>query len=59
MFLVVKTHTAQPRENINEKKVDLSNEVVSNKSFGNKSLVGSQSWTELIHEIGGLIQAKY
>jgi len=53
MFLVVKTHTAQPRENIN----DLRNEVVSNKSFGNKS--GSQSWTELIHEIGGLIQAKY
>lgn len=42
-----------------KKKVDLSNEVVSNKSFGNKSLVGSQSWTELIHEIGGLIQAKY
>ena len=35
MFLVVKTHTAQPRENVNEKIVDLSNEVVSNKSFGN------------------------
>ena len=59
MFLLLR-HTQHNLMRISmKKKVGLSNEVVSNKSFGNTSLVGSQFWTELIHEIGGLIQAKY